>query len=51
MTEIAAERFLREAQECLRQAAMAISPLDAESWLRRAKEWTRLAKEVERIVR
>jgi hypothetical protein len=47
MTETDAERFLEEAQECLRQAAMAVSRLDAESWLRMAKEWTRLAKEVE----
>ena len=47
MTEMDAERFLREAEDCLRQAQKASSRLDAELWLRRAKEWTRLAKEVE----
>jgi len=45
MTETDAARFLEEAEEW--QAAMTVSRLDAESWLRMAKEWTRLAKEVE----
>jgi len=46
MTE--AERFLKEAEECCRQAAKAVSPLDELSWLRMAREWTRLAKEQRR---
>jgi hypothetical protein len=45
MTE--AERFLKKAEECCRQAAKAVSPLDELSWLRMAREWTRLAKDIE----
>ena len=48
MTETNAERFLREAEECLRQAETALSALDQLSWLRLAQEWTKLAKETER---
>jgi hypothetical protein len=41
MTE--AERFREEAEECLRQAERAVSPLDQLTWLRMAQEWTKLA--------
>jgi hypothetical protein len=51
MTETDAESFCREAEECLRQAATAVSPLDAQAWLRMAKEWIRLAKDAEQSVR
>jgi hypothetical protein len=47
MTGSGAERFRREADECLRQAAKALSPLDKQSWSRMAKEWTKLAKDAE----
>ena len=47
MTEIEAERFLEKAEDCLHQAATAVSQLDAESWLLMAREWTRLANDAE----
>jgi hypothetical protein len=47
MTKIEAARFLRKAEECLRQAQKAVSPLDRYRWLRRAKEWLGLVKDAE----
>jgi len=43
MTE--GECFRKEAEECLRQAERAVSPLDRVCWLRMAQGWTKLAKE------
>jgi hypothetical protein len=38
------DRFLNEAEECLRQAAMAIEPLDKKAWLQLAEDWMKLAR-------
>jgi hypothetical protein len=48
MTKTNAERFLRKAEECLRQAEKTVSPLDQHRWLRMAKEWLDLVKDAER---
>jgi hypothetical protein len=44
MHESEADWFLVQAQECLRQAERARSPLDKEAWLRLAEEWMKLAQ-------
>jgi hypothetical protein len=49
MTKVEAARFVRKAEECLRQAENAVSPLDQHRWLRMAKEWVELAKGAERM--
>jgi len=38
------DRFLSEAEECLRQAGMAIDPLDKKAWLQLAEDWMELAR-------
>jgi hypothetical protein len=37
------ERFLDEAEECIRQAQIATNPLDKIAWLRLAEDWIELA--------
>jgi hypothetical protein len=44
MLENDADRFLREAEECLREAERASNPLDQEAWLKLAKEWMELSR-------
>lgn len=44
MAESNADRFLNEAEECLRQAGMAINSLDKKAWLELAEEWLELAR-------
>jgi hypothetical protein len=38
------DRFLDEAEECLRQAAMAKDALDKKAWLELAEDWLKLAR-------
>jgi hypothetical protein len=38
------DRFLNEAEECLRQAAIAIDPADKKAWLQLAEDWMKLAR-------
>jgi hypothetical protein len=38
------DRFLDEAEECIRQAQMAANPLDKIAWLRLAEDWMKLAR-------
>jgi hypothetical protein len=38
------ERFLNEAEDCVRQAEMAANPLDKSAWLELAEDWIRLAR-------
>ena len=47
MANIDADRFRKQAQECVEQAERSISPLDKETWLRVAAEWMRLAQSVD----
>jgi hypothetical protein len=47
MAEDDADRFRRQAQECVEQAERSISPLDKETWLRVAAEWMRLARSLD----
>jgi hypothetical protein len=42
-----AERFRKQAQDCVEQAERAISPIDKETWLRVAEEWLKLAVSAE----
>ena len=42
-----AEKFLKEAEECHRQAAKALNDYYKEDWLRMADEWIRLAQSIE----
>jgi hypothetical protein len=42
-----ADRFRKQEDECRKQAAKAVSPLDKETWLRVAEEWLKLAISVE----
>ena len=44
MPENDADRFLREAEECLREAERANNPLDQEAWLKLAEEWMKLSR-------
>ena len=44
MGEGDADRFLNEAEECLRQADMAVNPLDKKAWLQLAEDWMKLAR-------
>jgi hypothetical protein len=44
MHETDADRFLKQAEECLRQAELVLSPIAKESWLRLAEEWMKLAR-------
>jgi hypothetical protein len=39
-----ADRFLNEAEECLRLASIAINPLDKKAWLLLAEDWMILAR-------
>jgi hypothetical protein len=38
------DRFLSEAEECLRLAKIVISPLDKSAWLELAEDWMKLAR-------
>jgi hypothetical protein len=42
--ETDADRFLRLAEECLKEAEKAINPLDKDAWLKLAEEWLQLAR-------
>jgi hypothetical protein len=44
MSDGDADRFRRQAAECVEQAERSISPLDKETWLRVAAEWIKLAQ-------
>lgn len=44
MIESNLDRFLNEAEECIRQAAIAIDPLDKQAWLELAEDWMQLAR-------
>jgi hypothetical protein len=44
MPESDAERFLSEAEECIRQAKIAVNPLDKKAWLQLAEDWMKLAR-------
>jgi hypothetical protein len=39
-----ADRFLNEAEECLKQAQIATDPLDKKAWLQLAEDWMKLAR-------
>jgi hypothetical protein len=39
-----ADRFRKQAEECVQQAEKSVSPIDKETWLRVAAEWIRLAQ-------
>ena len=41
---MAESRFVNEVEECLRQAKMAIDPLDKQAWLELAEDWMKLAR-------
>jgi hypothetical protein len=38
------DRFLNEAEECLRQADMATNPADKKAWVHLAEDWMKLAR-------
>jgi hypothetical protein len=38
------DRFLNEAEECIRQAGMAADPADKKAWLQLAEDWMKLAR-------
>ena len=42
-----AEKLLKEAEECRRQAAKALKDHYKEEWLRMADEWIRLVQSIE----
>jgi hypothetical protein len=44
MSQTDADKFLNGAEEYLRQAERAISPVAKKAWLRLAEEWMKLAK-------
>jgi hypothetical protein len=44
MPESNTDRFLNEAEECLRQVDMATDPLDKKAWLQLAEDWMKLAR-------
>jgi hypothetical protein len=46
MAESNFERFLDEAEECVRQAEIAADILDKIAWLRLAEDWLNLARAV-----
>jgi hypothetical protein len=47
MSESDADRFRRQAAECVQEAEKSISPLDKETWLRVAAEWMKLAQSID----
>jgi hypothetical protein len=44
MRETDADRFLKLAEECLREAENARHRIDQEAWLKLAEEWMRMAR-------
>ena len=44
MVESNLDRFLGEAEECVRQTEIAIDPIDKRAWLQLAEEWIDLAR-------
>ena len=44
MTDTNTDKFLKQAEDCLREAGKAINPLDKEAWLRLAEDWMKLAQ-------
>lgn len=43
------KRFLNEAEECLRQAGMAVDPADKSAWVLLAEDWMKLARAAKEI--
>lgn len=41
------DRFLSEAEECVRQSEMALNDFDKRAWLELAEDWVKLARAVE----
>jgi hypothetical protein len=48
MTELDAERFRKEAEECRQQAEKSVDPIDKEAWLKLAADWGKLAENDDR---
>jgi hypothetical protein len=44
MTETAAQRYRREAEECRLNAERAKNPVEREAWLQLAEDWMKLAR-------
>ena len=44
VTEGNLDRFLNEAEECIRQAEMAVNTLDKIAWIELAEDWVKLAR-------
>ena len=44
MRETDADKFLAFAEECLREASRAISPINRDVWLKFAEEWVELSR-------
>ena len=42
-----ANKYRREAEECRRNAEVALRPIDREAWLRLAADWAKLAEGAE----
>jgi hypothetical protein len=47
MSEVEADRYRKQAEECRLQAEKAVSPLDKEAWLRVARDWIKLAQSID----
>jgi hypothetical protein len=43
------DRFLREAEECLRQAGIAINDADKRAWVLLAEDWMKLVRAAQRL--
>jgi len=43
------DRFLNEAEECLRQADLATSPADKKAWMQLAEDWMKLARAARKL--
>ncbi|GLR87997.1 hypothetical protein [Bradyrhizobium iriomotense] len=48
MTELDAEWFRKEAEECRQQAGKTVDPIDREAWLKLAADWAKLAEDDDR---
>jgi hypothetical protein len=44
MVESDLDRFLNEAEECLREAGIATDPADKKAWVHLAEDWMKLAR-------
>jgi hypothetical protein len=43
------DRFLREAEECLRQAGNAINDADKRAWVLLAEDWMKLVRAAQKL--